>query len=323
MSRIFVIHENEEWLPPLAQALDTRGLDWDEIYMDGRSVDLSSTPQEGVYYNRMSASSWTRGHGAAPQLTLALLENLQAHGRRVVNKARALDLEISKARQAAVLERNGIRTPRSVLCAGASGIADAARTFEGPVILKPDCGGKGAGVQLFESGDALARQAQAGTLRLAPDATMLVQAYIKPAEPFIIRNEFVGGKHLYSVKVDTTGGFELCPADVCEIGEAACPAGGEADAPNKFQVLTDFTHPDIAAFENMLRGEDIEIAGVEFLFDAQGQAWTYDININTNYNGQAEAEAGIAGTERAGMMAVAGFLAEQSGQLGAGRVAAE
>jgi hypothetical protein len=29
MSRIFIIHENEEWLPPLTQALDARGLDWD------------------------------------------------------------------------------------------------------------------------------------------------------------------------------------------------------------------------------------------------------------------------------------------------------
>jgi hypothetical protein len=323
MSRIFVIHENEEWLPPLAQALDTRGLDWDEIYMAGRAVDLSSTPEEGVYYNRMSASSWTREHGSAPQLTLALLENLQAHGRRVVNKARALDLEISKARQAAVLERNAIRTPRSVLAAGANDIAVTARTFDGPVILKPDCGGKGAGVQLFENGEALASQAEAGTLDVSPDTTMLVQAYIKPAEPFIIRNEFVGGKHLYSVKVDTTGGFELCPADVCEIGEAACPVGEESQAPNKFQVLTDFTHPDIAAFEKMLRGEDIEIAGVEFLFDDEGKAWTYDININTNYNGQAETKAGIAGTDRAGMMAVSGFLGGLSGQISMSRQAAE
>jgi hypothetical protein len=316
MSRIFVIHENEEWLPPLAEALDARGLDWDEIFMSGRAVDLSARPEEGVYYNRMSASSWTRGHGAAPQLTLALLENLQANGQRVVNKARALDLEISKARQAAVLERNGIRTPRSVLAAGAGDIADAARTFDGPVILKPDCGGKGAGVQLFESGDALASQAEAGSLDVSSGTTMLVQAYIKPAEPFIIRNEFVGGRHLYSVKVDTTGGFELCPADVCEIGDAACPVGEEAEAPSKFEVLTDFTHPDIAKFEKMLHGEDIEIAGVEFLFDEQGQAWTYDININTNYNGQAEAKAGIAGTDRAGMMAVSGFLGGLSGQLG-------
>ncbi len=88
-------------------------------------------------------------------------------------------------------------------------------------------------------------------------------------------------------------------------------------------MLTDFTHPDIVLFEEMLRNEDIEIAGVEFLFDDEGRAWTYDININTNYNGQAEAAAGIAGTERAGMMAVARFLGEQAGQIGAIREAAE
>ncbi len=322
MSRIFVIHENEEWLPPLAAALEARGLDWDEIFMSGRSVDLSATPQEGVYYNRMSASSWTREHGAAPQLTLALLENIQAHGHRVVNKARALDLEISKARQAVILERNGIRTPRSVLAAGASDIAKTARTFEGPVILKPDCGGKGAGVSLYETGEMLAGLIASGDVEPDPFTTMLVQAYIKPAEPFIIRNEIVGGKHLYSVKVDTTGGFELCPADVCEIGDAACPVGEEAEAPNKFEVLTDFAHPDIAKFEKMLAGEGIEIAGVEFLFDDEGKAWTYDININTNYNGQAETKAGIAGSDRAGMMAVSGFLGSLSGQFGV-REAAE
>jgi hypothetical protein len=152
---------------------------------------------------------------------------------------------------------------------------------------------------------------------------MVVQAYIKPAEPFIIRNEFIGGKHLYSVKVDTSGGFELCPADACEIGDAACPAGDEADAPNKFKVLTDFSHADIPAFENMLGDEGIEIAGVEFLFDEQGRAWTYDININTNYNGQAETQAGIAGTARAGMMAVAGFLGKLAGQHSVRREAAE
>lgn len=323
MSRIFVIHENEEWLPPLAEALGVYGLEWDELYMSGRSVDLSKTPHEGVYYNRMSASSWTRAHKAAPQLTLALLENLQTHGRRVVNKARALDLEISKARQAAVLDRAGIRTPRSVLAVGNVDIARAALTFDGPVILKPDCGGKGAGVQLFESGAALAESVEAGRLDASLETTMLVQAYIQPAKPFIIRNEFVGGKHLYSVKVDTTGGFELCPADVCEIDDAVCPVGEKADEPNKFQVLTDFTHPDIVLFEEMLRNEDIEIAGVEFLFDDEGRAWTYDININTNYNGQAEAAAGIAGTERAGMMAVARFLGEQAGQIGVIREAAE
>lgn len=320
MRRIFVIHENEEWLPPLAAALDAHGLAWDELHMGDARAALSGAPADGVYYNRMSASSWTRGHAAAPALTVALLEHLAAHGRRVVNGARALDLEVSKARQSVLLERSGVRTPRAVLASGPQGVAAAARTFDGPVILKPDCGGKGAGVRLYESPDALVRDAGNGDLGFEAGTPLLVQAYIRPAEPFIVRNEFVGGRHLYSVRVDTSGGFELCPADSCETGEAACPAGGEAGL---FQVMTEFTHPAIPVFEDMLAGQDIEIAGIEFLFDEAGRAWTYDININTNYNGQAEAEAGIAGTQRAGMMAVAAFLGRVSGQLAAGREAAE
>jgi len=36
----------------------------------------------------------------------------------------------------------------------------------------------------------------------------------------IHRSEF-----LYAVQVDTSLGFELCPADVCEVGDANCPVG--------------------------------------------------------------------------------------------------
>jgi len=82
MKPIFVIHENEEWLLPLVQALHNFGLDYRELYMGAGVVDLTAAPEDGIYYNRMSASSWTRAHGASPQLTLALLENLELHGRR-------------------------------------------------------------------------------------------------------------------------------------------------------------------------------------------------------------------------------------------------
>lgn len=324
MSRIHVIHENEEWFAPLKEALDHYGLDYGDVFMgEGSFVDLSGAPGPGVYYNRMSASSWTREHAAAPQLTLAFLENAAANDIRVVNAPRALDLEISKARQSVLLERFGIRVPQSALAAGPKGIAAAARGFDGPVILKPDCGGKGAGVALFETPQALIDHVQSEAFSFGNATPMLVQAYIKPAEPFIIRNEFVGGRHLYSVRVDTSDGFQLCPADACEIGEAACPAGEAAEAPGKFTILTGFTHPDIPVFERMLAEQGIEIAGIEFLFDDDGRASTYDININTNYNGQAEIEAGIAGTQRAGMRAVAAHLGRVSGQLAARLEAAE
>ena len=32
MSKIYVIHENSEWLPPFAEAFDVEGVAWDEWY---------------------------------------------------------------------------------------------------------------------------------------------------------------------------------------------------------------------------------------------------------------------------------------------------
>src|SRR5271156_756836 len=108
---IHVIHENDTWLAPLATALNERGLPWRDWFLDRGVFDLSVSPPEGIFYNRMSASSHTRDHRYAAELTAAVLAWLAGHGRRVINGPRALDLEISKARQYAALEQAGIRTP--------------------------------------------------------------------------------------------------------------------------------------------------------------------------------------------------------------------
>ena len=97
--QIHVIHENAAWLAPLAQALDAERLPWCDWFLDRGAFDLSRQPPEGVFYNRMSASSHTRDHRYAAELTAAVLAWLAGHGRRIVNGPRALDLEISKARQ--------------------------------------------------------------------------------------------------------------------------------------------------------------------------------------------------------------------------------
>ena len=36
-------------------------------------------------------------------------------------------------------------------------------------------------------------------------------------------------------------------------------------------------------------------AGIEFIVDREGNAFTYDVNTNTNYNPEAEARAGVSG----------------------------
>ena len=142
MTRIHVLHENAAWLPPLAQAFDQRRLPWTEWFLDAGTFDLAAPPPQGVFYNRMSASSHTRDHRFSAELTAAVLAWLTRWGRRVVNGPGALDLEISKARQYAALESHGITTPRTVLVAGRDRLVAAAqRHFPSqPVILKPNRG---------------------------------------------------------------------------------------------------------------------------------------------------------------------------------------
>ena len=128
MPKIHVIHENDAWVEPLRSAFDELALPYQEWFLSEGTLDLSEPPPEGVFYNRMSASSHTRGHRYAPELTAGVLAWLESHGRRVVNDTRALRLEISKVAQYAALSAYGIRTPRTIAAVGKPHIVEAARS---------------------------------------------------------------------------------------------------------------------------------------------------------------------------------------------------
>jgi hypothetical protein len=315
VNQIHVLHENPAWLPPLAQAFDQRGLPWTEWFLHEATFDLSTPPPEGVFYNRMSASSHTRDHRYSAELTACVLAWLTRWGRRVVNGQGALDLEISKVRQYAALERHGIATPRSVLVAGRGGIVAAAgRYFAGqPVILKPNRGGKGLGVQLFHTTASLAAYVDSTTYEAPVDGVQLLQEYVRAPAPFITRAEFVGGRFLYAVEVDTSDGFELCPADACAVGDANCPAG---TAPrHKFQIVDGMPEALRTRLERFLAAAGIDVAGIEFITDTTGRTLVYDVNTNTNYNPDAEARAARTGTSRSGPGAIAAYLAMELGRM--------
>ena len=106
---------------------------------------------------------------------------------------------------------------------------------------------------------------------------------------------------MYAVEVDTSDGFELCPADTCAVGDAFCPAGDEPRA--KFTIIDDIDPALRQRYESFLAANAIAIAGIEFIADADGTIYTYDVNTNTNYNPEAEARAG-----RSGMAELARYL---------------
>lgn len=301
--RVFVLHENDEWVAPLRREFEAAGTPYSEWHLDQGLLDLASKPPEGIFYNRMSASSHTRGHRYAPEFTAAVLAWLARHGRTVVNGERALQLEVSKVAQYEALDRFGVETPRTIAAVGKEHIERAAERIGYPVILKHNRAGKGLGVRLLYSPEAL-REHLASDFEESVDGITLVQRYVEAPEPFITRVEFVGGEFLYAVRVDTSGGFELCPADACRIeaDASACPVTGSDDM---FSILPEFDHPLLPAWRAFLKANDIGIAGIEFIVDAQGRSYTYDVNTNTNYNPEAEAKDG-----RSGMRAVAGYLAD-------------
>ncbi|TMJ01116.1 MAG: alpha-L-glutamate ligase [Alphaproteobacteria bacterium] len=307
--RVYVIHENDEWVVPLRSHFGARGIPFAEWHLDQGILDLRAPPPPGVFYNRMSASSHTRDHRYAPELTSAVLAWLNAHDAVVVNGERALQLELSKVAQYEALGKFGIATPQTLAVVGKDNIAEAARRLGYPVILKHNRAGKGLGVRLLLSAAALDEHLGGREFEESVDGITLVQRYIKAPAPFITRVEFVGGKFLYAVRVDTSQGFELCPADVCQIDPAELATSRPAVAPgDKFQIVRDFDHPLIARWQAFLAANDIAVAGIEFIVDENGRSFTYDVNTNTNYNPDAEAKDGRAGTSSSGMGAIASYL---------------
>ena len=287
--KAYVIHENPDWYPPFAAAFEAEGVDHEPWLLGEGLLDLDAAPPPGVYWSRMSASAHTRGHPLAKDHTRAVLSWLEAHGRRTVNGRRVLELEMSKAAQHAALRAAGIEVPRTLAVVGREGLLKAADAFSGPFITKHNQGGKGLGVQLFESTDAFADYLSGPGYEPPVDGITLVQEYLLAAQPRITRVEVVDGEAVYALTADTArGGFELCPADACAVD------GGPA-APSLFALREDFDHPVVGQYLDFARRHGIEVAGFEFIETVDGRLVTYDVNTNTNYNPEVEAAAPRSG----------------------------
>ncbi|MEQ9814769.1 MAG: alpha-L-glutamate ligase [Azospirillaceae bacterium] len=295
---IHVLHENDAWLPPLRARLAARGLAYTEWHLGGDwSLDLDATPPEGVFYNRMSASSHTRGHRFAPEITAGVLAWLEAHGREVVNGTRAIDIEISKARQYAALRAAGIATPRTLAATGRDAIAAAIARFDGPLVLKPNRGGKGLGVRRFDTQSQALAHLDSPDFDTGIDGITLVQDFVVASDGAVTRAEFVGGRLVYTVRIETGGAVELCPADVCQVPDQAGPV---------FTIVDDVEPDYIRRLEAFTRQAGLDVVGIEFVRDGSGTPFAYDVNTNTNYNALAE-----AADVRSGMDAIAAFLGER------------
>lgn len=310
MSLVHVLYENSAWLPPLARALDARGLPWVAHFAAEGAFEVEADPAPGVWLNRMSPSAHTRGHAGGIHYVREWLGVLEERGVPVINGAQSFALEVSKVRQHAALRAAGILTPRTVAVIGRERLIEASRGFEAPFLTKHNQGGKGLGVQLFRSHAAFDEWVGTDT-ELPMDGVTLLQQYVEPPSGAITRVEIVDGRFLFAMRSATDGGFELCPADSCQVGDKFCPTSGSSRFAMEDVAADD---PLVQAYIRFCEAHRIDVAGIEYVTGADGRRYTYDINMNTNYNSQVEREAGVDG-----MGAIAELCARRLG-AGAGEL---
>jgi hypothetical protein len=287
---IAIYYEHPDWFRPLFQQLDERGVNWLKIDARHHYYDAASPECEySLLFNRMSPSAWQRGLAHGIFYTLNYLAHLEAKGVRVVNGYRSFAHEISKAQQLTNLEKLGLPYPRAQVINHPSQALAAAEAIGYPVVLKPNIGGSGAGIERFSSAEQLRAAVDASRLYFGIDSTALVQEAFAARDGIITRVEVLGGKYLYAIRIHITGeSFNLCPADICqntrgeELTRIACPV----DAPKTGMKVEGYDPPRqvVKDVERIVELAGVEVGGIEYVFDERtGQQLYYDVNALSNF----------------------------------------
>src|SRR5919202_1337817 len=279
-----VLYEHPDWFVPLFAELDRRGLRYQPIAADALCyAPAASSSPYSVVFNRMSPSAYLRGHTRAIFAAQHFLAHLERLGVPVINGSRAYALELSKARQLDLLAELGLPAPATHVVNAAARLEAAAELLEFPLIVKPNVGGSGALMRRFDSYDELAESRAAGSLEdlFGIDGTALVQEYHPPRDGAIVRVEALDGEYLYAIRIenDPSQGFNLCPADICQVESAtpvvssSAPLADEfefcpVEAPAKRPLQIEAVQPPSWVGEAVVRIFDTagtDVGGVEYL----------------------------------------------------------
>src|SRR6266850_3067412 len=284
---IAIYFDHPEWFRPLFAELDRRRIAYRKLDASGHSYDNTAPVSYRLLFNRMSASAYLRGHAQAIFFTRDFLAYVESTGTRVINGSKSFGYEISKAAQLSLFNSLGIPFPRSRVVNSLGELKRHAFAIGFPVIVKPNIGGRGAGIVRLNSAAELERALAANLIDLGIDNTAVVQEFIPPRNGHITRVESLGGSFLYAMKVFTTGdNFNLCPAEICDVEYAAEGTMYPADGPKAGLKIEAYQPPleVIGMVSRIVASAGIDVGGVEYITDARtGRHLFYDINALSNF----------------------------------------
>lgn len=297
---IAIYYEQQSWFVPLFNQLDARGANWIKVDARNHRYNPAAAGEYSLLFNRMSPSAWQRGMGHGIFYTLNYLKHLEEKGARVVNGSRAFAHEISKAVQLTNLDSLGLDYPKARVINHPSQAVEAAEEVGYPLVVKPNIGGSGAGIERFDFPAQLKQAVEEKRLQFGLDHTALVQECFTPRDGIITRVEVLGGKYLYAIRIRTEGRtFNLCPGDICQstAGEElerrpGCPM----DAAKNGLAVEGYEPPReiIDAVERIMNLAGVEVGGVEYVVDDRsGRLLYYDVNALSNFVADPERVIGF------------------------------
>lgn len=298
---ISIFYEHPDWFQPLFAELDGRGVVYKKDHLNGHLFNpcVDASPYSLVV-NRVSAYPST---ASAPQVVLYVkqyLAYLESIGTRVINGWRSYEVGTSKAMQMQIFERLGLHCPASRVIHHAGQAVEAAEDLQFPVLVKPNVGGSGAGITLFNTREELAASVDAGEIDLGIDRVALIQEYLKPKDDCIYRVEILDDAFLYAIRLPILEeSFNYCPADGCNIERFDyCPVGESSggDPDTSASGITAF-EPDPDVIEKVkqaIAASGADIGGVEYLVNAaDDRLYFYDINPLSNFVANATQVVGF------------------------------
>ena len=286
---IAIYYEHPDWFRPLFAELDARRIKYVKLDASCHSYDPDAGGVDfSLFFNRMSASANLRGSSQAIFFTQSYLTYLETIDVRVINGTRAFALEISKARQLQLFNSLGLRFPKTHVVNCANEILAAALQIGFPLLVKPNIGGRGAGIVRVNSMEQLEAAVDKASLNFGIDQTALVQEFIPARNGHITRVETLGGKFLYAIDIFTSGRtFNLCPAEICQVESASAFLEESTDGAPNPRLKVETCKPPLStidAVEKIAAFGGLDVGGVEYMVDDRdGRIVYYDINALSNF----------------------------------------
>lgn len=276
-TELVVLFEHPEWQEPLFHALDRKQVTYQRFDLRTATFGTEDPPSTAVYFNQASPSAYMRGNARAVPLALALMEQLESRGTRVLNGSRAFRLELSKLAQVSLMRELAVSHPRTLAFNDVEALARRAYEIGFPAILKPNQGGSGARMFRVESIEEVAELLERQPDLWLPDNLLLLQEYLPhdTAGKGVVRLEFLGGELLYAMRVVSEGSFNLCPSETCN------PLEREVVGPSFF-AYPEVPAEVVEAGRRLFEAAGLDVGSIEYLETTDGRRVFYDINANSN-----------------------------------------